>query len=273
MTPGFRKENKDESISVPSSVSGYRTFRMKRLHQRAEINRDHSFPGFIMNRSLSMNRSFPLFAALLLAIPSIGIAQPAQTAPQTNSAPQAAMPPSSRSTPSQTTPAAATTDKSDTAHYIIGPEDSLQITVWREPTLSGTVPVRPDGKISMVLLGDVQAAGLTPMKLSADITERLKKYIQDPSVSVIVLAVNSQRIFLIGEVGHAGAIPMTPGMTPLQAIAAAGGLTPFANSKHIYILRGTGASQQKIPFNYKDALKGDSKQDIALLPNDTIVVR
>jgi len=248
MTPGFRKENKDESISVPSSVSGYRTFRMKRLHQRAEINRDHSFPGFIMNRSLSMNRSFSLFAALLLAIPTIGIAQPAQTspqthpappqsAPQTNSAPQAAMPPSSRSTPSQTTPAAATTDKSDTAHYIIGPEDSLQITVWREPTLSGTVPVRPDGKISMVLLGDVQAAGLTPMKLSADITERLKKYIQDPSVSVIVLAVNSQRIFLIGEVGHAGAIPMTPGMTPLQAIAAAGGLTPFANSKHIYIRR------------------------------------
>ncbi|HZY64212.1 MAG TPA: polysaccharide biosynthesis/export family protein [Edaphobacter sp.] len=216
-----------------------------------------------------MNRFLVLLIALLLAIPCAGVAQqmqPASTKPASTSgsAPQA--------TSTQSAPAASTTDKSDTEHYIIGPEDSLQITVWREPTLSGTVPVRPDGKISMVLLGDVQAAGLTPMKLSANIADRLKKYIQDPTVSVIVLAVNSQRIYLIGEVGHAGAIPMTAGMTPLQAIAAAGGLTPFANSKKIYILRGTGASQQKIPFNYKAALKGDSKQDVSLLPGDTIVV-
>lgn len=273
MTPGFRKENKDDSITVPSSVSGYQTFGMKRLHQRVAISRDHSFRSLVMNRSLPMNRSLFFCAALLLAMPSAVFAQQAQALPSPAPQTKASTPPSSPSASPQSASAAPTTDKSDTAHYIIGPEDSLQITVWREPTLSGTVPVRPDGKISMVLLGDVQAAGLTPMKLSADITERLKKYIQDPSVSVIVLAVNSQRVFLIGEVGHAGAIPMTPGMTPLQAIAAAGGLTPFANSKHIYILRGTGASQQKIPFNYKNALKGDSKQDIALLPNDTIVVR
>src|SRR6185312_14302265 len=110
---------------------------------------------------------------------------------------------------------------------------------------------------------------MTPMQLSADITQRLKKYIQDPSVSVVVLAVNSQRIFLIGEVGHVGALALTAGMTPLQAIAAAGGLTPFANSKHIYILRGTGTKQEKIPFDYKLALKGDSKKDVTLLPGDT----
>jgi Periplasmic protein involved in polysaccharide export len=171
-----------------------------------------------------------------------------------------------------TTKQASTTDSSDIAHYIIGAEDSLNITVWKEPTLSGTVPVRPDGRISMVLLGDLQAAGMTPMQLAANITERLKKYVQDPIVSVVILGVNSQRVFMIGEVGHAGALAMTPGMTPLQAIAAAGGLSPFAHSKKIYILRGTGANQKKIPFDYKKALKGDDKQDVSLEPGDTIVV-
>ena len=109
--------------------------------------------------------------------------------------------------------------------YVIGADDSLQVTVWKEPTLSGTFPVRPDGMISLVLVGDMPAAGRTPMQLSSDISERLKKYIQDPVVTVVVLAVNSQKIFLIGEVGHVGAVMLTPGMTPLQAIAAAGGLS------------------------------------------------
>lgn len=160
----------------------------------------------------------------------------------------------------------------DASTYIIGAEDVLQVTVWKEPTLSGTIPVRPDGMISLVLGGDMPAAGKTPMQLAAEITTRLKKYIQDPTVSVVVTAVNSQRIFLIGEVGHVGPVPLTAGMTPLQAIAAGGGLTPFANSKHIYILRGEQGKQQKIPFNYKGALKGDSRQNITLLPGDTIVV-
>lgn len=111
------------------------------------------------------------------------------------------------------------------------------------------------------------------MQLSSDISERLKKYIQDPVVTVVVLAVNSQKIFLIGEVGHVGPVMLTPGMTPLQAIAAAGGLSTFANEKHIYILRGVAGKQQKIPFNYKKALKGDSDQSVLLQPGDTIVVR
>jgi polysaccharide export outer membrane protein len=210
----------------------------------------------------SMKWSLAMLAATLLVAPGALVGQQSQTpAP----AAAAAQKPAAAATPS-------TQDSTDTAHYIIGSEDTLQITVWKEPTLSGTVPVRPDGRISLVLLGDLQAAGMTPMQLGADITQRLKKYIQDPSVSVVVLAVNSQRIFLIGEVGHVGALALTAGMTPLQAIAAAGGLTPFANSKHIYILRGTGAKQEKIPFDYKLALKGDSKKDVTLLPGDTIVV-
>ena len=160
----------------------------------------------------------------------------------------------------------------DANHYVIGAEDILQITVWKEPTLSGSVPVRPDGMISLVLLGDLPAAGMTPMQLSTDITQRLKKYIQDPNVSVLVTGVNSQRIFLVGEIGRVGPLNLSPGMSPLQAISAAGGPTPYANTKHIYILRGTGANQKKIPFNYKQAIKGDTRQSVSLEPGDTIVV-
>ena len=110
------------------------------------------------------------------------------------------------------------------------------------------------------------------MQLSDDITQKLKKYIQDPNVSVVVMADSSQRIFLIGEVGHVGPVAMTPGMSPLQAIAAGGGLSAFANSKKIYILRNEGGKQQKIPFNYKKALKGEDAQEVTLKPGDTIVV-
>ena len=156
--------------------------------------------------------------------------------------------------------------------YIIGPDDQLQVTVWKEQTLSGTFPVRPDGMISMVLLGDVKAAGLTPEQLSANLTAQYKKYVQDPLVTVLVQQVNSQRIFVVGEVGHVGPIPITPGMTPLQAISSAGGLSPYAHKTRIYILRGPQGKQEKIPFNYKAAVRGDNSQNITLLPNDTVVV-
>jgi polysaccharide biosynthesis/export protein len=226
----------------------------------------------------------------ILGMPGAGIAQgtaPAKPA-QSTTTPAVAAPETDASKPSSTpakegsvvptqaaggqTGATGTASKDDAAHYIIGAEDSLQVTVWKEPTLSGTFPVRPDGMISLVLVGDLPAAGRTPMQLADEITTRLKKYLQDPSVTVLVLAVNSQRIYMMGEVGHVGPIPLAAGMSPLQAIAAAGGLSPFANSKKIYILRGEAGKQQKIPFNYKQALKGDSTQDIKLLPGDTIVV-
>ena len=175
-------------------------------------------------------------------------------------------------TPTQSSPQVAPMADTDNSRYVIGADDSLQITVWQEPSLSGTFPVRPDGMISLVLVGDIPAAGLTPMHLAHDITVKLKKFIQDPVVSVVVAAVNSQRIYLVGEVLKAGPIVLSPGMTPLQAIAQAGGLTPYTNGKHIYILRGPQGKQQKIPFNYRLALKGDNRQDVPLLPGDTIVV-
>ena len=160
----------------------------------------------------------------------------------------------------------------DPTRYVIGADDSLQVTVWQEPSVSGTFPVRPDGMISLVLVGDIQAAGLTPMHLAHDITLKLKKFIQDPVVSVVFAAVKSQRVYLVGEVQHAGPIELTAGMTPLQAISEGGGLTAYTSGKHIYILRGPQGKQTKIPFNYKLALKGDNRQDVPLLAGDTIVV-
>jgi polysaccharide export outer membrane protein len=181
-------------------------------------------------------------------------------------------------TPSQAPTAApaptvqAPASDTDATRYIIGADDSLQVTVWQEPSISGTFPVRPDGMISLVLVGDIPAAGITPMHLAHDITLKLKKFIQDPIVSVVVAAVKSQRVYLVGEVQKAGPIVLTPGMTPLQAIAEGGGLSPFTSGKHIYILRGPQGKQTKIPFNYKLALKGDNRQDVSLLSGDTIVV-
>ena len=189
--------------------------------------------------------------------------QATQPVTQPTTAPVAAAPATAANTPA--------VSKVDNAHYIVGTEDTLQITVWKEPSLSGTIPVRPDGMISLVLVGDIQAAGRTPMQLADDITVKLKKYIQDPNVSVLVMGVNSQKVFMVGEVNHVGPVMLTGGMTTLQAIAAAGGLTPYASAKKIYILRGDAGKQEKIPFNYKQALKGEN-QGVSLKPGDTIVI-
>ena len=154
--------------------------------------------------------------------------------------------------------------------YVIGPSDVLTVRVWREPDLSAQgLPVRPDGKISMALLNDIQAAGLTPMQLGAEITASLKKYVSDPQVTVLVDAINSKRIYVVGQVSRPGAYPLLPQMTVLQALSGAGGFPQYANPKRSYVLRGT----RKLPFNYKDALKGEHlDQQIVLQPGDTIVV-
>jgi len=221
---------------------------------------------------MTLLRSAILSIWLLSAL-SVGLAQqvgkpvlaidPA-TAPSTTSTSGAA---------ESTAPASSVSNASAvTANYIIGPDDSLQILVWKEPNLSTTLPVRPDGKITLNLIGDVVAAGLTPMQLAAEIATRLKQYITDPVVDVTVMAVNSKHVFLIGEIMHVGPLAITPGMTILQAIATAGGLTPYANKKRIYILRGEPGHQQKIPFDYTRAVKKGDMQGVSLTPDDTIVV-
>ncbi len=156
--------------------------------------------------------------------------------------------------------------------YVIGPEDVLHIAVWKEADLTATLPVRPDGKISLPLLNDVQAAGLTPMQLADSLTEKLKKYVASPRVTVVVTAINSKRIYMVGEVGHTGAVPMLPNMTVLQALSSAG-MTQFANAKKIYVLRMQNGKQQKLPVNYRKLVKGEQmEQNYVLQPGDTIVI-
>jgi polysaccharide biosynthesis/export protein len=169
-------------------------------------------------------------------------------------------------------PAAQPPESVADSDYVIGADDTLRVSVWKEPDLSEVLPVRPDGKISMPLLNDIPAAGLTPLQLKDSITEKLKKFIADPRVTVVVTAMNSRRIFVSGEVVHSGPMPLLPHMTVLQALSQAG-FTQFANPKAIYLLRMENDKQQKIAFNYKDVIKGNHpEQNIELKPGDTVVV-
>ncbi len=158
--------------------------------------------------------------------------------------------------------------------YIIHPADVLDISVWQQAQLSFKgLPVRPDGKISLPLINDVQAAGLTAMQLGEVIKDKLTKYVRDPVVTVVVSEVNSQRYYVLGEVAKAGVYPLLPGLTALQALSAAGGFTQFANPKKIYILRTINGQQYKLPFNYKAVVAGkDLNENIPLKPGDTIIV-
>jgi polysaccharide export outer membrane protein len=157
--------------------------------------------------------------------------------------------------------------------YKIGPQDLLKIDVWKEEQLTRTVPVRPDGKITLPLLNDVQAAGLTPMELAGVISDQLKKYITNPQVTVSVTEINSRRVYVTGEVSKSGAYTLLPHMTVLQALSSSGGFTQFARVKNIYVLRTENGKQVKMPFNYREAVRGKNpEQNIELLPGDVIVV-
>jgi polysaccharide export outer membrane protein len=156
--------------------------------------------------------------------------------------------------------------------YVIGAEDVLDISVWQEKDVSRSVPVRPDGKISIPLVNDIQAAGLTPMQLAASITEKLKKFLTKPQVTVTVTAMNSQRVFVVGEVSRPGPMPLLPNMTALQALSTAGGPTQFADQKRAYLLRHEGGKETTYPLNYKSLLRGDRRGNIVLKAGDTIVV-
>ena len=156
--------------------------------------------------------------------------------------------------------------------YVIGASDVLTVTVWKEPALTGTLLVRPDGMISLPLIGDILASGLTPLQLADQIEGTLKKFMQDPKVSVVLTQIHSKVIYLLGEVQKKGPVDMTPGMTLLEAVSSAGGLTDYANAKKIYILRNEAGNHQKIAVHYKEALRGDNELNLILVPGDTIVV-
>jgi polysaccharide export outer membrane protein len=160
------------------------------------------------------------------------------------------------------------------AGYVIGPEDLLSIVFWRDKELSADVVVRPDGKVSLPLLNDVQAAGYTPEQLSEVLVKAATKYIADPSATVIVKAVNSRKVYILGEVAKPGTVPLTGEMNVLQLIAVAGGLLEYADKENITVVRMENGREQRFKFNYKDVIKGKKiEQNIQLKPGDTVLVR
>lgn len=159
-------------------------------------------------------------------------------------------------------------------NYVIGPEDVIYVNVWHEPEVSRSVPVRSDGKISLPLIGEVTAVGLTPQALQSDIQKKLKSFISAPDVTVIVEDLRSQHLNVLGSVAKPGVYHYSPPLTFLDAIALSGGLSDFAKTKKIYVIRyRPDGSTERIPVNYREALKGtDSAANLQLQPRDTVVV-
>jgi polysaccharide biosynthesis/export protein len=166
------------------------------------------------------------------------------------------------------------TGKAHDDTFIIGNDDVLAISVWKEPDLTKSIPVRSDGKISLPLVGELQATGRTPLQLEQEISDKLKNFITAPEVNVIVQQVNSRKFNVLGEVGKPGSYSLTASTTIVDAIAMAGGFKDFAKKTGVYVLRkGADGREGKLNFNYKDFIKGkNSDQNIKIEPNDTIIV-
>ena len=162
--------------------------------------------------------------------------------------------------------------KTDDNQYIIGPEDVLSIHVWREESLTKTVPVRMDGKISLPLIDDIQAAGMTPLQLKGELSKKLKEYIDDPTVTVTVLEANSFKVYVAGEVKQPGVHILRSETTLLKLIIRVGGFTPFANEKKIIIITRENGVEKRIKANYRDIVDGD-EPDVVIRRGDTVIVK
>jgi polysaccharide export outer membrane protein len=173
-----------------------------------------------------------------------------------------------------TNSAVPTRDAAVSEEFVIGTGDVLAINVWKETEVSRVVPVRSDGRISLPLVGELQAGGRTPKQLETEISTKLKDFVSEPEVTVIVQEIKSQKFNVLGMVMKPGSYVLTNPTTILDAIAMAGGFRDFAKQKDIYVLRSAAdGTQARLPFNYKDVVKGHSSaQNIALQSNDTLVV-
>src|SRR5687767_14308035 len=201
---------------------------------------------------------------LLIAVPAFS-----QQAPRPN--------PPAPAGPAATAAAAAAaprpTDPVVPPGYVIGADDVLSIVYWKDKDMSSDAQVRPDGRIALPLINEVQAAGLTPEQLREKLTEESKKYMEDANITVVVRQINSRKAFITGEVNKPGPYPLTSATTVLQLIAMAGGLREYADSKKIVIMRNENGRQTSLQFNYKDVIAGKNlKQNIELKPGDTVVV-
>ena len=194
---------------------------------------------------------------------------PPQPAPQTRPAAPAPAPPAAAVLPAQAAPAGVTPP----ADYTIGADDVLEVIVWREKDLSAEVKVRPDGKVSLPLVNDIQAGGLTPEAFRAAVTTAVTKFVEAPSVTVIVKQINSRQVFVMGEVVKPGTYPLTAPTTVLQLLAQAGGPTPYAKIDEIGVMRTVDGKTTRHLFNYKEVSRGRRiEQNILLRPGDTVII-
>jgi polysaccharide export outer membrane protein len=195
---------------------------------------------------------------------------PAQTVASSTPTPDSASAPGAA--PDQVTPPA--TNKVHNSTYLIGDDDVLEVNVWKETELSKQVPVRSDGKISLPLVGELQAAGKTPVQLEDEITNRLRNFITEPAVTVMVLKINSLKFNVMGEVIRPGSYALSTTTTIVDAIATAGGFRDFAKKKSIYVLhQKPDGTEARLSFNYSTFIKGKNpKQNILLQPGDTVVI-
>jgi polysaccharide export outer membrane protein len=217
-------------------------------------------------RRLSVRAALPLAGFLVLAT----VAEAQQPAAQPPVAPAPAGPPPAAPA---VTPPAVTVGVDLPPGYVIGPDDILTVVFWRDKEMSTEVAVRPDGKVTLPLVNDVEAAGKTPEQLRAAIAEAAARFVEEPTVTVVVKAINSRKVYITGMVGKSGSYPLTGPTTVLQLISMAGGLHEFANSKNIIITRVEQGKQVALKFNYNDVRKGKKlQQNIELKPGDTVVV-
>ena len=210
----------------------------------------------------------PLYAQAAAGKPAPGTSSPAPTGKPAAAPAKPATPASSAKPPVAVPPGVSVP-----ADYVIGPEDVLTIVFWREKDLSSDVVVRPDGRISLPVLQDIDAAGLTPQQLRDSLTKTAERYVEDPNVTVVVKEINSRRVFITGQVAKPGPYNITSPMTVLQLIAFAGGLLEYANEEDIVIMRLEKDTPVSYRFNYKELEQGKNlKQNIALKPGDTVIV-
>jgi polysaccharide export outer membrane protein len=200
--------------------------------------------------------------ALTLSAQAAALAQPG---PPPKQAPKPAAPATSPAAPGPVVPVEP--------GFTIGPEDVLGVLVWRDQEVTGDVTVRPDGMITLPLIRDIRAAGLTPQELADRVQAAVREFITDASVTVVVRQINSRKAFITGEVARPGAYPLAPSMTVMQLIAVAGGLTEWAEAKSISVMRVEAGRTRTFPFDYKNVASGKKPgQNIVLKPGDTVVV-
>jgi polysaccharide export outer membrane protein len=208
-----------------------------------------------------------LFATLaILSLSAAGIPAQSTGAPQSNGV----LSPETKY--SEARPAVDSKTATGTSQFTLGSADVIRVNVWKNTDLSQTVTIGPDGFVSLPLLGDVHAAGMTANQLAQDLSSRLSTYVVNAQVTVSVVDIRSRQVYVTGQVGKPGGYPLIAPITVLQLIAQAGGLSTFANRKGIFILRGSKGELQRLKFNYVSAIHGDEKQNITLQPGDTVIV-